>query len=438
MNSMADKNYFAVIFKLVIFYLSLVMVFEQDIRSIGVPEDTPIKAFNLFSTIYIMDIGLLLPIVIVGFSGLSNILIRENKLLYFTFAIYLYGLFLFFINGNPTTNIGLDLRLCLALFSGLCLVALLPRNNYKIVINIVIVELCFLTLTALNLLFLPDAMWANDFYRTTSPAAFSLICLPVIFIGPSLVYAAILKNKKLSLMIWLNTGILFFISVVVLQTRSLVIAELISIVIALLVIRSLSFKPQAKIKKNKSSKTFLIGLIFIISFALILLNYFGSGVDAFIDRMINITELEDDVGIAPRLAELPIIFESMSLTNHIFGVGLNPESILTDWQGNSYNASHFGIINIWWRFGAPVFLIIIFLYFISLGRAIRVLFLIRRIEMTPKFLMDIVCLPGLASAFSTALMSGGWGLASMLNLGLWWGIHRTGSRLDLSNFYKSK
>ena len=64
--------------------------------------------------------------------------------------------------------------------------------------------------------------------------------------------------------------------------------------------------------------------------------YWWSGhSDVFLTRLIGLSEFEIDPGIVPRLLEIPTIFESMGISDHIFGVGLNPMPILTALDGNS-------------------------------------------------------------------------------------------------------
>jgi hypothetical protein len=430
-----DNNFGEKFFQLALFFTFIAMILETDLRSFGSSGDEKIVAASLFG-VYIIDVGLVMPFFMVAWIMRLRLTPRNNLLFIFLGSIYLYGIFLFFMNGNPTSNIGLDLRACLALFSGLSLARLLPQSHINLARAVIVCSSICIFISTFMLLVASNEMSLEGGERVTSAAVFNLIALPAIFIGPSLVYAALLRKKILLYATYLNIGVLLFITIVYLQTRSLFIMQFMNITIAILVIFSLPFYSRHKINKEWSNKVTLILAILIALFATLILNYYLVGLGAFVDRMIDILKLEEDGGIGPRLAELPLILQSMTFFDLIFGVGFNPEPILTDWQGNSYNTSHIGLINIWWRFGIIVFSTIIILFICYLKRSFKTVMSQGKIRTTSQEMMNLICLPGLVSAFCISLMSGGWGLSTMLTLGLLWGIYKVGATLNIPNPYR--
>ena len=148
----------------------------------------------------------------------------------------------------------------------------------------------------------------------------------------------------------------------------------------------------------------------------------------FLLRMVNVSEFQEDGGIAPRLEEVPQVFGSMDIFDHIFGMGFNPVSPLIDWKGNSYNNTHVGILNIWWRFGFPIFLGVIYLFIrllIKYFKSLKYLFtksLWNKVN--NETFATIICAPGVITIFIISCMSGGWGISTTIPLGMLWGVYR--------------
>ena len=138
--------------------------------------------------------------------------------------------------------------------------------------------------------------------------------------------------------------------------------------------------------------------------------------------------IHDDPGIEARFEELPEFFGSMNAFDHLLGKGFNPAGVLTDPQGEPYNTLHFGILNIWWRFGLPVFIMVVILFailFIKWLLNLKNIFFRSFSNIIPnKTTALIVCAPGVITLFVVSCMSGGWGISTMIPLGILWGVYR--------------
>jgi hypothetical protein len=177
----------------------------------------------------------------------------------------------------------------------------------------------------------------------------------------------------------------------------------------------------------KSSK--IVGIVIVIFIFFVLMTLYLSRVNfiLFLLRMVNAYEFQYDGGIGPRLEEVPLVYGSMDIFDHVFGMGFNPVSPLIDSWGSSYNNMHVGILNIWWRFGLPVFLWVLYLfarllliYYKSL-KYICIKSLWSKVN--NETFATIICAPGVITIFIISGMSGGWGISTMISLGILWGIY---------------
>jgi hypothetical protein len=118
----------------------------------------------------------------------------------------------------------------------------------------------------------------------------------------------------------------------------------------------------------------------------------------------------------------------MTAIDHIMGMGFGPDLILTDWLGIPYNTMHIGILNIWWRMGVPVFIVVLCLFFNLLVKWLMSLrlYLFRSSwhKVTNETLANMICAPGVITLFIISWMSGGWAMSAMIPLGMLWGVHR--------------
>jgi hypothetical protein len=420
---------------IMIFVVCLIVIFEPEIRSIGNSAEDPVAAIALFPLIYLIDIGLMLPIFLAVIKTKFKLAPSRNGLLFFLILSFLYGIAVFFVRNNPVLNLGTDLRVFLGLFSGLSLVVILPNKHKVLAASITLASTAFLFIGAIILFTIPGANFMSSFERTTHPSVFILYGFPLTFVGPCIVYSTLLGDRKLKILSRFNAGMLLIIAVIILQTRSLFLATLVGIVLALITIFILSIHSKRSSEKGNLLNVPWKSAILFAVIVTALLYWWSGNVNAFLIRLAGISEYETDPGISPRLLEIPVIFESMNLSNHIFGVGLNPEPILTDWQGNPYNTSHIGILNVWWRLGFPMFLTMVFMFILFMARCVKTLARLYlkplKYKVTAETFGLMVCWSGVATTFFISCMSGGWDLSNTLSLGLLWGIYRESYKLKV-------
>jgi hypothetical protein len=420
-----NKNILCVL----VILLSLVLIFEVEIRSIGTQEIDTIESteFLSISMLRISIFGILLPIIFAYLLGKLNVIFHNNRILYFLVFCLVYGFFIFFIRSNPFKGLGGDILVFFGLFTGLCLGVLLPNMENTIAAGLTLTSV-IPTLLATALLFsVPGADFMTSFERTTHPSAFILLGLPLSLSAPSMIYSILHRNIKWIAISWLSAGVLLVITISILQTRSLTIAVFFSVIIAIFTSISTSIYFKKKGEKRKSLKILGIVIVVFIFFVIITLFISRGNLIFFLLRMVNVYEFQADGGISPRLDEVPQVFGSMDLFDHIFGMGFNPVSPLIDWKGNSYNSTHVGILNIWWRFGFPVFLVVICLFarlLIKYFRCFKYIFLQSLWKkVNNETFATIICVPGVITIFVISCMSGGWGISTTISLGILWGVY---------------
>jgi len=417
---------------IVTFAACLLLFYETDFRNIGHLEKDPVASIALLPMFYLSDLGMLLPVFAAIWLSRAKLMSTGRELLvFFVILSFLYGMAIWFVTNNPVQNIGEDLRFFLALFSGLSLAVLLPSKHEALATAITVASTIGLLIGTVILFSIPDADFISSVQRTTHPSAFSLFGLPLTFIGPSIVYSSLIGDRKLTILSWFNAGMFLLITILIVQTRSLFLTALISIVFAWITIFVLSFHDRQNSGNVNRFEMPWVGVIFCVAFVIVILYWWSGHSDAFLTRLMGFSEFEEDPSIIPRLLELPTIFESMDLSAHIFGVGLNPHMILTDWDGTPYNTSHIGVINVWWRLGFPIFLIMVLLFVFLMMNWVRSLAHIYRQPLNNKVTSEtfglMVCWSGVASIFFVSCMSGGWSKSTMLPLGILWGIYRVGT-----------
>lgn len=423
---MISKNNFLCVLVIV---LSLILIFEVEIRSIGTQEIDTVESTELLSIsmLRISIFGILLPIIFAYLLGKFNTIFYNNRILYLLIFCFVYGVLMFFIRSNPFTGLGGDILVYFGLFTGLCLGVLLPNMENTIAAGLTLTSVIPTFLATALLFSVPGADFMTSFERTTHPSAFILLGLPLSLAAPSMIYSILHRNIKWIAISWLSAGVLLVITISILQTRSQTIAVFFSVIIAIFTSIATSFYFNKKGEIRKSSKILGIVIVVFILFVLVTLYISRGNLIYFLLRMVNVSEFLEDGGISPRLEEVPQVFGSMDLFDHIFGMGFNPVSPLIDWKGNSYNSTHIGILNIWWRFGFPVFLGVIYLFtrlLIKYFKSFKYLF-IQSLwnKVNNETFATIICAPGVITIFVISCMSGGWGISTTISLGILWGVY---------------
>jgi hypothetical protein len=419
------------------------MIYNVEIRSIGHLELEQVDPIDLFSIsiLKMSFLGLLIPIVLLSYLGKFKSILFNERLNHFIVFSVLYGVMIYFIRNNPFLGIGGDLLVCFGLFTGLSLGALLPKTQKSIAIGLTFTSAVPTFIATVLLISLPDVDLFQSFVRTTHPSAFILLGLPITLTAPSMIYSILHRNVKLIAISWLSAGVLLVISISILQTRSQAIAVAFSIIISVFTCFIPSYYLNKRLKIRKPSKIAWKAIVTIIIFVLTTLYISKGNLSHFYLRMGNIYTYQEDSGIAPRLEEVPLVFGSMNLFDHISGMGLNPVSLLFDWRGYPYNTIHAGILNIWWRFGFPIFLAVIYLF----GRLlIKYIYSLKYLcieslwnKVNNETIATIICAPGVITVFIISCMSGGWGISTTISLGILWEFYRTiaNNRNNYFNIY---
>jgi hypothetical protein len=420
MNSLKNNTW------ILVWIASLIMIFEVEIRSIGHAE--LVRATGLFPSFYVCDLGLFLPIFFAFVVGRFQPMFLKNKMMIFLILSFLYGILIFFVRNNPFYMLGQDLRVLLALFTGLSMGAILPNRLKPIAASIILVSASAIFISTVILFALPDADFIYAIKRTTYPTAFILLGIPIVFTAPCMIISILIRNNKLIAISWFSAGVLLIISVVIMQTRSQSLAIALGVITALITTLILYFYFDRNSKKKKRLKMGWKAIVSFLIFVTIILYWRWSNVEDFLLRMESAYFYQQDVGLTPRLEEIPVVFGSMEVIDHLIGMGFNPNLLLVDWVGIPYNTTHIGILNIWWRFGFPFFLAVVYLIIILMIKWLKSLkYLCYRSlwgKINNETLALIVCAPGVVTLFFISCMSGGWAISTMIPLGILWGIYR--------------
>src|SRR3972149_7047666 len=96
-NMTASKNACKYILCILVFFISLIFIFEVEIRSIGHLEEDPVGPIVLLSISWLKlsDIGMFLPILFVILMGKFRSILFNDRLMYFYIFSFLSGILMF-------------------------------------------------------------------------------------------------------------------------------------------------------------------------------------------------------------------------------------------------------------------------------------------------------------------------------------------------------
>lgn len=405
----------------VVWLVSLIFVFEGEVRSIGLLE--PVLPINLLPGLWLSDIGLLFPILFSMPFIVLNIFLRI-RLVNYLLVSCAYGMVLFFLHNNSFAGLGNDLRTCVAFFTGLSLVYLMPNDYKKILTLMNIISLIIVLIIIFHLLAIPDYNIIDN-ERITSPSAFTLIGIPLTLIAPIIIISTFSGDRKNITISWVTFLLLVTLSVLIMKTRSLLIAEMVAFLTVIFAIAySASFLKHKKDSKNIIMHFEILLILISVVVTTILISQ-AENFNLFKERFVN---FEDDVNFIWRQIEVLAVYQTMSLRDLIFGMGFNPPSpLFAADKGESYNALHIGILNMWWRFGFIVFMAWMILYIRLVINWINSLRSLKNnaygIRIDQRKIAIIMCAPGVFTIVSLSFLSGGWSLHAFLPLGILLGMH---------------
>jgi len=394
----------------------------------------------------ILLMGVCLPIFLVGINPNRIKVFFSTPWLKFILIIFIYGFVLGYLLGGDLWR--LDVECFIAMFVGLCLIILTPRD-IKVWVCIFTILIILSMLLCIKTLALESAEAENAIYfgfRYAIGQAFGPTYIVITMLAPALTMLYFINGNKrfisitnLNFIIFISLLCLFiyliYISMAIMQTRSLVFGLLLSISLAFSNVTSLYL---AKHKSQNASKILL--LLFIITLIIITFPSFsifssvaGSidnfnylGIAAFFDRVSDLTGNQFFI-YDPRMDEAEAVLNALPIEGHLFGLGFGGGgSELT--YGRYSTILHIAILNPWLRYGIFGF---IFFVFVILRIVIRYLKAIFRLSilnnsLRPSQLMSeqfiVIISSGVLSLVFMSCMSGGWLTLTFFCLGILWGI----------------
>ena len=409
-----------------IWIVTLLLIFEPDLRSIGLSQRAMPTSVGLIQGFWLPDLGLLLPIIAVFLGGRGASLFR-GKIMRWIIGLALYGAAIAVLRGNQFSPFAYDLRICIALVTGLALVECAPKRRRQLTDALVAVCSIGIFLSCIVLLEMPK--WGTALLggeRITAESTFLLIGVPIVLLGPTLVLATTEGLRILALVTWIAAAVLLMEVMILLQTRSLAVSIVLSLVLArgatAAVMGARNRIRQAARERPMIGRGTALALT-IISAALVVDR--SEAFLAFLDRMSSGVHLAKDTTWLIRAAEVAQVFGSMGPTGHLTGMGLGPLPPV-DFFGQPVFALHVGVLNVWWRFGVIGFLLLLW----SMQRFTKLWLAARRrllsgTGQSSKDVALVVVGPGVLALAAQAFISGGWAITSMLALGIAWGVYRS-------------
>jgi hypothetical protein len=401
---------------IVIWFISLICLFEAEIRSIGLSER--VEQISLLPHFWLSDLGLIIPIIFVILPGRIGSMLKHRFVHYYLIFFCLYGFILFLLRGNPISLIGFDIRMCIAFVTGLSLIAILPKRHLTIGFAISVVSAAAVLLSFYSLVMFPDINIIGTNERISTSYSFIFLSVPLVLIGPSLIYSFFTKNRILILLLWLTAVVLLMESILILQTRSLVIALLSMFVFVFVA----GYRMHSWVRNRYK---FVMGTVCLCVLVVLVPIYYNWGAfGSFLARLSGTGG--DDVSTLYRIYEVSSVFEAMNFWDHLFGMGFGVISPSVDMQGDVYSSLHIGILNIWWRFGL-VGTVFWFSFFCGAFAAwIKALGFFHkknviRGEVGRRFAV-IMCAPGLFTLVVVSMFSGGWSPNNFIALGMLLGV----------------
>ena len=408
---------------IVVWIVSFLLIFEAPIRSIGKTIHVYLPSQKVISLFSLSDVGLLFPLLILLMTSKLNSKMIGKRRLLLILLVFVYGLLIALLRSNQIHDIAYDLRLFVALLSGLALAATVGNRPSKFGMAICVVSGVSMLFILISLFFIPDFNIWNQSSRLSSLAIFMLVGIPLMFFAPCIAFSTYVQKRRLQILSWLVAGLLLFVSTLFLQTRSLVITIIIVLLIASVAAVSLHNK-----RSNKLFAAFFCLIVLMTIFISVVYFYKGK-FDSFISRTDSAIRYTEDANIMWRFSEAELVMQSLDYADYIFGMGLGPSSPLFTATGNPTFVLHIGILNIWWRFGFAVFVWVVLMSVNLFRKWVATIFWLFSSKKTSHFtkssLATVICAPGVFCLMIISLISGGWDIISMLSLGLIWGFHRS-------------
>lgn len=414
---------------------SLLFIFEAQIPNTLAFFDGP--EINLLFGVWPADIGLMLPILIVLVSRRLRSIIIGNKGLMTYLLVVSYGVALGLIKDNWFSALTADLRTSLGLISGLCLVAMAPKEPKLISRGIVMVVVITVLLSAW-IIFTSPMMFSlpSDLYGVTESSAFIIIGLALCLMGPAMILPNLMGQRFMMCISWMSVGSLLLFSVIVMRTRTLSFTIALTVLMAVMGTVGLGVPTRKNGREKKGNK---FGLRWIIIFLLIIGGVFfwqRMEIEKFVSRLEIVGNVEEDVNWIARMEEINRALETMEgVVDHLTGTGFGVQTTAPDSYGDITYSLHIGILNLWWKLGVLSFLILVVLILILGFQYVKCLW--KQFSRSAdgqdqkKARALVICAPGALTLAFTSFFSGGWNISPMISVGILWGVYR---KLRVSDF----
>lgn len=410
----------------IIWVTCLFMTFEIQLRSIG--RDEPYPGTMLTHGLWLSDVGLLFPVLVVLVSGRLRSRVLKSGVLLAYIAAVCYGVAVGFVRGNWWSAITSDLRTSLGLVMGLCLVAMVPRRPRSLVAAIAVTSAGAILISSWALSASPRMAVVTSVGRLYDPIFFTINGLSLCLLAPSLTLSSAMGGRTLKVISWLSAGWALFVAVVLAQTRSLALAIALGLLFGVAGAVALSNSARSVGRtRGPWRKTMGMTVVVCVLVGVVGMRY-GARVSEFQSRVQMKGGVMMDLNAFERVEEAIGAFRDMDLFDHLTGMGFGVKSPRYSWEGYDVFTLHVGVLNAWWRLGVLWFLGLMAGLLSLVWRYCQAFSRVRGRSAGPDQLRRasalVACAPGVWALAAIALISGGWAMSATISLGILWGIYR--------------
>ncbi len=410
----------------IVWAASVLMIFEPQIRN-ALGDQSEQLSTSLLPGVWLSDIGLLLPIILVVFSPRLKALLMSRRLLGIYGLVVTYGVIWGLMRGNFFSAVMAEVRISLALVTGLCLVLLAPQRPQSLARGMIGVSLAAVCVSILAISTSSTYTQLTAVIGVSDPVYFIVISVALCLLAPSIILAHVIGSRTLILAAWFNVGLALVSAVIVAITRTLSYTLILSVVLAMVGVVVLLYATKQK-RRLKWLGAWLLVLALAAGLAI---SAQQAQFEAFWTR-VQMQGTEADINWLTRVNEAQDALNTMTFADQLIGQGFGTQSPVRAITGETVYILHIGILNVWWRLGLPAFVVFGWLllrfgqeYFSSLIQALK-------FRLSSKVRAMIICAPGVWALLMTFLVSGGWSVAAMLSLGILWGVYNCLKSLEMN------
>lgn len=394
---------------------SLLAIFETPLRSIAQAAPAPLR---LLPGLWLSDAGLLAPLMVALVVRRARARLRHSPGLFLLLAVLAQGVAIGLLRSNPWPGIAMDLRVLLSVFSGYCLVALLPSEPALLAGVIAATVFAATLMAGWALLTSPYASLYLELGRLVDPTYFVLAGFALCLVAPGITLSHAAGARVSILVSWLAAGAALAMAALLSVTRSS--SATLALAIAMAAASSIAVKGAPSRRRRNLGK-----ILFRTAFVAAVIAVLGGAVlrkrpdiqDTILLRASGVIHFAQDENWMERVDEAAAALGAMDGFGQFVGMGFGVESPRPAAEGDVVRALHLGFLNVWWRLGLPWFVFVV-LFVAAMG--------IRYLRCLVTSVLDrrtLICVPGVLSLALSALVSGGWALSAALSIGIVWGLY---------------